>query len=100
MDSLQESPGSPSIRVAIETLARELGCEVEQIVVVESTPVTWRTSALGCPRPGRMYLQVLTPGYRVRLAHAGREYTLHTDRGRRAIRCEKPMTGPFASTEA
>ena len=38
-----------------------------------------------------MYLQVLTPGYRIRLMHAGRQYMLHTDRGRQAVHC--PGTG-------
>ena len=38
-----------------------------------------------------MYLQVLTPGYRIRLIHAGRQYMLHTDRGRLAVHC--PGTG-------
>src|SRR3954462_13176941 len=97
MGSMQETPESPAIRVALETLARELGCDVEQIEVREATPVTWPTSALGCPRHGHMYLQVLTPGYRVRLAHAGREYMLHTDRGRRAIRCDRSVELPFAT---
>jgi hemin uptake protein HemP len=34
-----------------------------------------------------MYMQVITPGYRVTLEHDGQHYTLHTDRGRRAVRC-------------
>ena len=89
-------PGSHAIRVAVETLARELGCQPEHIIVRESTPVTWRTSALGCPRPGMMYLQVLTPGYRVRLVHDGQEYLLHTDQGQRAIRCDGTREEPLS----
>jgi len=92
-----EASGSPAVRLALETLARELGCAIEQIEVREATAVTWRTSALGCPRHGLMYLQVLTPGYRVRLVHAGREYVLHTDRGRRAIRCDRSAESPLAA---
>src|SRR3954464_13108617 len=97
MGSMQEAAGLPAVRVALETLAGGLGCEVEQVEGGETTPVTWPTSALGCPRHGHMYLQVLTPGYRVRLAHAGREYMLHTDRGRRAIRCDRSVELPFAT---
>ncbi len=88
-----------AIRLAVETLARDLGCPAGQIVVHEATNVTWRTSALGCPRPGMMYLQVLTPGYRVRLAHDGREYTVHTDRGRRAVRCHGLPEEPLRSED-
>ena len=80
-----------AIAAAVETLARELGVAPQQIGVAEVTPVTWPNSALGCPQPGMMYLQVLTPGYRIRLMHAGRQYMLHTDRGRLAVHC--PGTG-------
>ncbi len=76
-----------AVALAVTTLANELGCAPDQIVVEETTSVTWRTSALGCPRPGMMYMQVLTPGFRVRLRYAGQEYVLHTDGGRRAVRC-------------
>lgn len=34
-------------------------------VVAEVQEVTWRDSSLGCPASGGMYLQVLTPGYRI-----------------------------------
>ena len=79
--------------IATEALARELGCDPLEIAVVEVTPVTWPNSALGCPRHGRMYLDVLTPGYRVRLRRAEEDYTLHTDSGRRAVRCQNAGTG-------
>ena len=76
-----------AVDAAIETLTAELGCTPSDITVVDVAPVTWPDSSLGCPMPGMMYLQVLTPGYRVRLLHEGKEYLLHTDRGRRAQRC-------------
>jgi len=76
-----------AVALAVTTLATELGCAPDQIVVAEAASVTWRTSALGCPQPDMMYMQVLTPGYRVRLRYAGQEYVVHTDSGRRAVRC-------------
>ncbi len=88
-----------AILLAVETLARDLGCPAGQIVVHEVRSVTWRTSALGCPRAGMMYLQVLTPGYRVRLAHGGREFIVHTDQGRRAIRCQGLPEEPLQSED-
>ena len=33
-------------------------------------PVQWRDSSLGCARGGGMYMQVITPGYRI-LVQAG-----------------------------
>ncbi len=76
-----------AVALAVKTLAKELGCAPDQVVVDEATSVTWRTSALGCPQPDMMYMQVLTPGFRVRLRYAGQEYVVHTDSGRRAVRC-------------
>ena len=37
-----------------------------------------------------MYLQVITPGYRVILEHDAQQYTMHTDQGYRAVRCDQP----------
>jgi hypothetical protein len=77
-----------AVEVAIATLCRELGCQPAELVVDEVKPVTWPDSALGCPQPGRMYAQVLTPGYQIRLARQGESYVMHTDRGHRAVRCQ------------
>ncbi len=76
-----------AVAAAVEMLAREVGCEPGEIDVADVTPVTWPDSSLGCPAPGMMYLQVLTPGYRIRLRHRGQEYLVHTDRGKHALRC-------------
>ena len=76
-----------AVALAIEPLARELGRDPAEVAVAEATAVDWPDSSLGCPRPGMMYLQVVTPGYRIRLVCAGREYVFHTDLGRRAVRC-------------
>ena len=74
---------------AVETLARELGRDSMEIAVAEVTPVEWPDSALGCRQPGMLYLQVVTPGYRVRLICDGQEHVVHTDGGRRAVRCRE-----------
>ncbi len=85
---------APAVDLARRMLANELGCEPDQVAVVSAEAVEWPDSSLGCPQPGMMYLQVITPGYYVVLEHNGRRYTYHTDRGRRAIRCdrERPPT--------
>lgn len=42
-----------------------------------------------------MYLQVITPGYRVVLQAADQSYEYHTNQGNRAVLCEKgPDAGP------
>lgn len=47
-------------------LAAQIGADAAtaaEIVVAEA--VTWPDGSLGCPVPGEMYVQVLTPGYRL-----------------------------------
>lgn len=34
-------------------------------IVVSAEAVTWNDSSLGCPKPGMMYSQVITPGMKV-----------------------------------
>lgn len=80
------------LRVAREHLAAELGCKVDDCAVIESEAVTWRDSSLGCPEAGMMYMQMLMPGYRVTLEHAGQRYVVHTDQGgNQAVRCNQPQ---------
>lgn len=75
------------VRLAIEALAAETGVPREQIVVARVEPHDWPDSSLGCPQPGRAYLQVVTPGYRVFLAAGGREYEYHTNQTAMIVRC-------------
>ncbi len=75
--------------LARTTLARALGCAADDVAVINAEAVEWSDSALGCPQPGMMYKQMITPGYRVTLEHDGRRYQVHTDDGRRAVRCAR-----------
>jgi len=74
--------------LARTTLARALGCASDDVTVIEAEAVEWPDSALGCPQAGMMYMQMITPGYRVTLEHDGQRYQVHTDDGRRAVRCD------------
>ena len=70
------SVGTPElqsmIRTAVDDAARRTGSVPASISVVLAEAVTWPDSSLGCPQPGRSYLQVLVPGYLIRLS-AGKE---------------------------
>jgi len=69
-------------RAACADLAQRLGVHPSDVVVVRVEEVTWRDGSLGCPQPGMAYPQVLTPGHRFVLEHAGRRYEYHSG-GRR-----------------
>lgn len=70
--------------------ARRAGVAPADVTVVKIEPVEWRDSSLGCPEPGRAYLQVITPGYRFVLKAGGNSYEYHADRGTRVIFCDRP----------
>ena len=79
-----------AVNLARQQLSTQTGVRADQIQVVSVSSVQWPTSALGCPQPGRMYAQVVTPGYRIILTVAGRTYEYHSDSGRRVISCPTP----------
>lgn len=71
-------------------LAARLDISVQEIDVVEFRHVTWRDSSLGCPQPGRVYMQVLSDGSLIRLEAGGSVYEYHSGRGRGPFLCENP----------
>ena len=70
--------------------ASEPGADEAEIDPIEAEWVTWSDSSLGCPRPGRMYMQVLQPGARIRFHVDGRVFEYHSGPGREPFLCEKP----------
>ncbi len=88
----------PEAQAAVEAarafLAGHLGIGVEQVRLVYVEPAEWPDAGLGCPEPGKVYAQVLTPGYRVVLQVQDQQYELHTDRsGKRVVLCPGPVPG-------
>ncbi|NIN69986.1 MAG: hypothetical protein GTO63_35950 [Anaerolineae bacterium] len=76
-----------AILLAREDLARRLGLAPEAIRLVSVEAVEWSDASLGCPQPGMMYAQVITPGFRVVLEAEGQTYEYHTDTGRLVVLC-------------
>lgn len=73
-----------------DDLAKRLDIESVEIQVVQVEEVQWRDSSLGCPQEGEMYLQVITPGFRIVLEAQGQQYEYHTDSGGRFVLCSEP----------
>jgi len=73
------------VQKAIERLAKVAEVEVADIEVVSCEFVTWPDTSLGAPRPGYVYAQVLTGGYKVVLLAKGRRYEYHTDTRNRVV---------------
>ena len=78
---------NPQVERAIEDLATRQGMDRSQVIVENVETVEWRDSSLGCPQPGMMYAQVITPGFRIVLELDGVRYSYHADLNRRVTLC-------------
>lgn len=74
-----------AVAAAKEHLTNELEITSSEVAAVAIEPVEWPDAGLGCPKPGRAYAQVITPGYRIVLEADGKEYEVHTDQGGHAV---------------
>jgi hypothetical protein len=85
----------PSVtKAAVTDAAARAGVDPAAVTVVSAESVTFPDGGLGCPEPGMMYTQVLTPGYRVVVEADGREYDYRASAKGEAIRwCESPPAG-------
>ena len=73
---------------AKQDLAQRLSIPLDQIAIVKVEEVEWPDASLGCPEPGKMYAQVIIPGYRITLSAKGQTYDYHADRGERVALCQ------------
>jgi hypothetical protein len=78
-----------AVEQAKEDLANRKGIDKGQIAVIEVKAVDWPDTSLGCPEPGMMYAQVITPGYRILLSYDGQIYPYHSDLGGRVVYCQQ-----------
>ncbi len=77
----------------IADAAQLAGVPPDRFEVTRAEAVQWRDSSLGCPKPGVVYLQVITDGYWVELAVDGRRFDYRLDARGTFHLCQRPMVG-------
>lgn len=66
----------------VADLTQRVGGDPSRFTITTMEAVSWSDGSLGCPRPGMMYPQVITEGFRVVFTVDGKEYAYHgNDRG-------------------
>lgn len=70
------------VQMAMDELAGRMGIKTADMQTKSVEAVEWPSAALGCPQPGKFYAQVITPGYKIVLSAAGKDYVYHSDRTR------------------
>ena len=95
---LHEAAPAALIARARQALAQQLGVPLGQVVFVSSVYQDWSDSALGCPSPEGMYLQVIMPGYELTFQHGQATYDLRVSLdGNALIQCRNGQ--PHSLTE-
>lgn len=88
------------VLAAAADLAERLGLpESAEVSVVSVAPRDWPDSSLGCPQEGKLYAQVITPGYVVVLEVEEERYEYHTDSRSSTVPCAEgtPVAGKGVS---
>jgi hypothetical protein len=71
------------LQAVLDDAAERTGMSILAFTVVRAQAYEWPDGSLGCPEPGQVYPQVITPGYHVELEVAdGARYDYRlTERG-------------------
>lgn len=80
----------PAADAAREVTAATLGISPDEVTVIAIEPVEWNDASLGCPQPGYVYAQVITPGYSATVEAEGQTYEVHMDSQGYGLICPPP----------
>jgi len=83
----------------IADLVERTGAERDDIQVVRAEAVVWNDGALGCPKPGEFYIQMLINGYWVVLEVEGVEYDYRVSNSGHFTLCEGENMPPINSSD-
>ena len=82
-------PGEINTQI-LAGISRALNAQPGQFTIDRFDPVQWSDSSLGCQEPGKVYGQVITPGYRIEVTINNQKKQVHSDVAGRAVVCERP----------
>jgi hypothetical protein len=95
-----QGPLPPAGQAAVDWIAVAAGLPAAEVLIVDLEERTWTDSCLGLGGPAESCLLVMTPGFRIQAAAAGRLYTLHTNMDGSAIRQDPGGHEPVQAEEA
>src|SRR6266550_3712338 len=77
--SSSNTDAQPAVDAALRDAATHLGVSPPDLHVDQVEARQWGDSSLGCPKPGLMYSQIVTPGFLVVISGAGKQLEYHAD---------------------
>lgn len=78
-------------------LARNRGLDPGSIVLAEARRVSWRSGAMGCPKPGMFYTQALVPGTLIVLRVGQKSFAYHASSDGQPFHCPPDRAEPPAA---
>ena len=78
----------------LEYAAAQLNVSPSDVTIEQASAWSWPDTAFGCPEPGKMYSQVLTDGYWVKLSAAGETLDLRLSVDGHIKECRLPDDRP------
>ena len=70
-------------------LAQRMGVELGSVEISSAQTVTWRSGALGCPKPGMSYTESLVPGASIFLRVGNTFHAYHSKRDGNPFYCPR-----------
>jgi len=74
-----------AVALAKKQLSAALDVTVDTIELDKAEAVDWPDTSLGCREKGKMYAQMITPGYKVLLKVDEKTYAVHVGAGRAVV---------------
>ena len=87
--SSSAADSQPAVDAALRDAAAHLGISQANLKVDQAEPRQWGDSSLGCPKPGLMYSQVVTPGFVIIISGAGKQLEYHADTRGQVVLCQE-----------
>ncbi|HEY52947.1 MAG TPA: hypothetical protein G4N94_05785 [Caldilineae bacterium] len=86
--SVPASKAPTAAAQAVQQVAADaLNVDPESVTVLKMEEVDWPDASLGCPQPGMMYAQVITPGYKATVEVDGKTYDVHMNANGKGVIC-------------
>ena len=63
----------PALQAILADVATRSGIDRGNLQVRRMESAEWPDSGLGCPQPGQLYLQVITPGWLIEVQGGGKD---------------------------
>lgn len=83
---------------AAALLVSVLGVPAASVTFESIKPMQWPNAAIGCPESGKVYPQVIVPGWMIILRHGGKLFEYHADRdGVSVITCDPKLVRTYGT---